>query len=127
MPRRLSLAAALALLLAGCATVDESQLNDYNHVWDVSTDVVSSLMYLDKADKEKGEIEAHLASKWQRCRAKINITRVQGLCDVEVNVYCEEYTPYTTSAGVKTYERWYPAGRDVAWENKIVRQIRNEL
>ncbi len=119
--------APFAFLLAGCRTVDRAALSDYDHVWNVCTDVVSSLMDLDEADKSQGRIRAHLASKWRRSRAVILITRVHGLCDVEVNVLKEEYTPYVTSAGVKTYERWRPAGRDTALENKIVSMIRARL
>jgi len=123
---------ALILLVGGCQSslvLDHKALSDYDHVWNVTLEAVSSLMHLDEASKEQGHIRAHLASRWERSRAQVNIFKhkTTGLCDVTVNVYLETYTPYTTGAGIKSYELWRPAGRDLPLERKIVRQIRHSL
>ena len=125
---RLGSVALLLLMLAGCrSTPRMSPLGNYDHVWDVCTDVVSSLMHLDEANKAEGRIRAHLASKWERSKTEIVLTQVRAEYDIEVNVYREAFTPYTTAAGIMAYERWRPAGRDDAMEQRIARQIRAGL
>lgn len=130
MRRRLGLICVAALLLTGCGMmVSRSAFRDRDHVWDVCTDVVSSLMHLDEADKDAGIIRAHLASKWEKSTAVVTVTQVKanGFCDVVVSVQRSAFAPYTTSAGVKTYDRWRPTGPDPALQGKIVRQIRSAL
>ena len=130
MKSRLGLVVALAVTLAGCGTLapsGDAVLDDYDHVWEVTTDVVSSFMHLDEANKEEGRVRAHLSSQWERSRAEIIITPDKGKYDIEVTVYLEAFTPYTTSAGVVSYQKWRPAGRDDAMETRIVREMNRAL
>ncbi len=115
------------LALAGCRTIDDQALSNYDHVWDVCTDVVSSMMRLDEANKSESRIRGLISFKWERSRVEVSVTHDNGVADVAVTVFRETYRPYTTSAGEKVYEVWRPAGYDRALEKKILDQIRAEL
>ena len=131
MLRRLSFA-SIALLLIGCSNLIKVRgyspaAVDYEQLWEVTMDVVTSYMHIKEADQAKGRILATLESKWQRSETEVTFVQQAAGYDVKVDVYRETFEQYTTPEGIGTHQRWVRVGRDTAMERKLAMDIRQRL
>ena len=131
MVRRLSFA-LIVLLLAGCTNLIKVRSTsfaavDYEQLWGVAMDVVTSYMHIKEADPTKCRIIAALESKWQRSEADVTFVEQSDGYDIRVRVYRETFQQYVTPEGIGTYQRWVRVGRDTAMERKITMDIKQRL
>ena len=131
MLRRLSFA-SIVLLLVGCTNLIKVRSSsvaavDYEQLWEVAMDVVTSYMHIKEADQAKGRIIATLESKWERSEAEVIFIQQSEGYDVRVKVYREKFQQYVTPEGIGTLQRWVRVGRDKAMERKLAMDIRQRL
>lgn len=127
MQPRSWLALPLVLLLAaGCCLLPPKttyDATDYDAMWSAATDVLSSLMQVDQANKQDGRILAHVAGKWERSQAQVTFLKRGRHCEIEVIVHRDRLEELAPAEGVGSREVWLRTGRDTALERRIIRMI----
>jgi len=115
------------LLAAGCAglmplktTYDAA---DYDAMWSAATDVLSSLMQVDQANKHDGRILAHVTGKWERSQAQVTFLKRGRRCEIQVIVHRDRLQQLAPAEGIGSREVWLRTGRDKALERRIIRMI----
>lgn len=125
----LLLVSGLALALAGCeATVTfPTGKSSKEEVWVGCLDAVSNYLHVNRADWEKGIIEARSMGEWERNLAKVQIQPRANQYDVTVGVYVETSTILMRPSGLRAGEEEHLSDLNLTLRDTLVKEIKQRL
>ena len=124
-------AISMTLTFAGCATTPTTTIHtgsaDLEHVWVGTLDAVSNYLHVDRADRQKGLIEARSDGQWERNLAQIEIRENANQYDVTIGAYVEASKMLLRPSGVRAGEEEHLSDLNTGLRDTLVAEIKQRL